>query len=191
MSNLFQTLGQFAGQLDVGTGDNQVQVAVVTFGRETENPIGFKNYTDSASLAEAIRRLNRVAEPRGTKTSKALDKCRELFRNDSCDNLIILVTDGTSGEKDLLTAAIERVEADRIRVIAIGVATKIRDTVKLAEINQQLLEIALNKSENRFISTFDELGPFLNRRIVSEIEICSKCPSYMSACFLSIHVKCI
>ena len=177
LRKVFDALGQFAGQLDVGTADNQVQVAVVTFGQNAENPIGFNSHKDSASLAEAIRRLNRVAEPRGTKTSKALSKCKNLFSNDSrsdSDNLIILVTDGTSGEKDRLTAAIEQVEADGIRVIAIGVATKIKDTVQIAEINQQLLKIALNKSENVFNATFDQLGPFLIESITSRVQICSK-----------------
>ena len=184
LRKVFDALGQFAGQLDVGTADNQVQVAVVTFGQGTECPISFNSHKDSASLAEAIRGLSRVAEPYGTKTSKALNKCRKLFRSDGrsdSDELIILVTDGTSGEGNNLTAAINGVKADGTRIIAIGTATKIKKPEKLAEINQQLLEIALNKSENRFISTFDDLGPFLTRRIVSEVRICSKCPYYISA----------
>ena len=189
LRNLFQTLGQFAGQLDVGTADNQVQVAVVTFGKEAENPIGFNSHTNNASLAAAIRGLSRVAKSHGTKTSKALDKCRGLFRNDSCNNTIVLVTDGTSGEGDILTAAIERVKAENITVIAIGVATKIHKTEKTANINQQLLKIALDKSENTFISTFDELSGYLTGKIVSDLQICSKCPN-TSACFHE-HYMCL
>ena len=189
LRDLFQTLGQFAGQLDVGTADNQIQVAVVTFGKEAENPIGFNSHTNNASLAAAIRGLSRVAKSHGTKTSKALDKCRGLFRNDSCNNTIVLVTDGTSGEGDILTAAIERVKAENITVIAIGVATKIHKTEKTANINQQLLKIALDKSENTFISTFDELSGYLTGKIVSDLQTCSKCP-YTSACFHE-HYMCL
>ena len=191
LSELFQTLGQFTGQLDVGTADNQVQVAVVTFGEEPECPIGFNDHTNNASLAAAIRGLSRVANPRGTKTSKALDKCRGLFMNDSrsdSDNLIILVTDGTSGEGDILTTAIGKVKDQNITVIAIGVATKIQKPEKINKITQQLLEIACNKSENTFLSTLDQLVDFLIERIVNNLQMRSECPC-RSACFYE-HFMC-
>ena len=177
LPKVFDAFGQFAGQLDVGTADNQVRVAVVTFGGNTENPIGFNSHEDSASLAEAIRGLSRVAKPYGTKTSKALSKCRNLFRSDSrsdSDKLIILVTDGTSKEGNSLTTAINGVKADGIRVIAIRESTKIKKPKVLAKIDRQLLEIALNKSENTFDAAFDKLGPFLIERITSRVQICSK-----------------
>ena len=177
LHEVFDALGQFVGQLDVGTADNQVQVAVVTFGRNTENPIGFNSHKDSASLAEAIRGLSRVAKPNGTKTSKALSKCKKLFSNDSrsnSDNLIILVTDGTSGEGDILTAAINGVRADGCRVIAIRESTKIQRQNVINKIDKQLLEIALNKSENVFNAASDQLGPFLIEHITSRVQICSK-----------------
>ena len=177
LHEVFDAFGQFVGQLDVGTADDQVQVAVVTFGRNAECPIRFNSSNDCVSLTVAIRGLSRVAKPNGTKTSKALSKCRNLFRNDGrndSDKLIILVTDGTSGEGDILTAAINGVKADGIRVIAIRDSTNIQTQEVIDKIDKQLLEIALNKSENVFNASSDQLGPFLIERITSRVQICSK-----------------
>ena len=123
LRRVFREMGDFAGKLNVGFGTGQVLVAAVTFGQNVENPFGFKRYTDSTSLAAAIHSLIRVRRPSGTKTSRALDKCRELFNNlnrTHSERLIILVTDDTSKEGGILTSAIRRVAADNIRVIAIG-----------------------------------------------------------------------
>ena len=175
LRSIFGEMGDFAGKLNVGYGTGQVLVAAVTFGQNVENPFGFDHYADSSSLAVAIRSLNRVRQPRGTKTSKALDKCRELFNNSSrinSDRFIVLVTDGTSGEGGNLTSAIRRVEADNIRVCAIGLTTKRKTPIQLKMIRQQLLQIALNKTENAFTSNLTGLRDILMVNVLSKVHIC-------------------
>ena len=176
LRRVFREMGDFAEKLNVGFGNDQVLVAAVTFGQNVENPFGFKRYTDNTSLAVAIRsNLTRVRRPLGTKTSKALDKCRELFNNlnrMNSDRLIVLVTDGISGEGGNLASAIRRVEADNIRIIAIGLTTKRRNPKQLKMIQQQLLQIALNKTENAFTSNIAGLRDILMVNVHSKVHIC-------------------
>ena len=175
LRRVFREMGEFAGNLDVGFGTGQVLVAAVTFGENVECPFGFERYTDNTSLAPAIRSLNRVRQPRGTKTSKALDKCRELFNNSTrmnSERLIILVTDGTSGEGGILTSAIRKVEADNIRVIAIGLTTKRKNPIQLKMIQRQLLQLALNKTENVFTPNLMDLRDILMVNVLSKVHIC-------------------
>ena len=191
LNEMFTKLGEYAEELDIGTGCDQVQVAVVTFGRNAESPIGFNDYNDSASLAAAIKGLSRVAEPHGTKTHKALNKCLKMFSNDSCnsDDLIMLVTDGTSGEVEKLNEALAKVKAANINTITIGVTTEITNQGKLDDIEQQLLLIAFNKTENTYTvnstAALDNLPGFLANRIMVLVQHCRKC-SHTSACHMSI-----
>ena len=168
-------MGDFAEKLNVGFGTGQVLVAAVTFGQNVQTPFGFKRYTDSTSLAAAIRSLNRVGRPFGTKTSRALDKCRELFdnfnRTDS-EHLVLLVTDGTSTEGGILTSAIRRVSADKIRVIAIGLTIRDRKPRKLKMIQEQLLQIALNKTENALTSNLTDLRDILMVDVLAKVHAC-------------------
>ena len=175
LRRVFREMGDFAEKLDVGFGTGQVLVAAVTFGQNVENPFGFDHYTDNTSLAAAIRSLTRVKQPKGTKTSKALDKCHELFNNSNrmnSDRLIILVTDGTSGEGGNLTSAIRRVKENNIRVCAIGLTTKRKNPIQLKMIRQQLLQIALNKTENAFTSNLAGLRDILVVNVSSKVHIC-------------------
>ena len=175
LKRLFRKIGDFAGKLNIGFGSGQVLVSAVTFGENAENPFGFNRYTTNTSLAVAIRSLNRVRKPRGTKTSKALDKCRELFNNSNrinSDRLVILVTDGTSGEGGILTSAIRRVEGDIIRVIAIGLTTKRTNPIQLKMMQQQLHQIVLNKTENAFTSKLRDLKDILMVKVLSKVHIC-------------------
>ena len=163
---MFEFLGEFGSKLNVGPSAKQVLVAAVTFGKNVENPFGFDTYLDNTSLANALNNLNRVEAPRGTKTSLGLDKCRELFHGTSRNNsehLIIVITDGTSSEGDALTAAINAIATDNIRVIAIGLTEPGTPQSKLREINDQLNEIALGQTRNAFTQHFSQINSILPR----------------------------
>ena len=175
LRKVLNEMGDFAGKLNVGYSTGQVLVAAVTFGQNVESPFGFKHYTDSTSLGVAIRSLNRVRQPLGTKTSKALNKCRNLFKNSNrthSERLIILVTDGTSTEGGILTSAIRRVAADKIRVIAIGLTIGIRKRTKLKMIRKQLLQIALDQRRNAFTSNLRDLRAILRVNVLSKVQVC-------------------
>ena len=175
LSRVFREMGDFAGKLNVGFDSGQVLVAAVTFGQNAENSFGFKRYTDSASLAVAIRSLNRVRRPFGTKTSRALDKCRELFDNlnrTNSERLIIVVTDGTSSEGGILTSAIRRVKDDKIKVIAIGLTIGDRRLTKLRMIREQLLQLALNERRNVFTSNLRDLRDILMVDVLTKVHDC-------------------
>ena len=175
LRRVFGETGDFAEKLNVGIGSGQVLVAAVTFGQNAENPFGFDRYNDSTSLAVAIRSLNRVRRPLGTKTSRALDKCRELFNNlnrTNSERLIILVTDGTSTEGEILTSAIRRVAADKIRVIAIGLTIGDRRPRRLKMIREQLLQIALNERRNAYTSNLRDLRDILMVDVLTKVHDC-------------------
>ena len=175
LRRVFGETGDFAEKLNVGIGSGQVLVAAVTFGQNAENPFGFDRYNDSTSLAVAIRSLNRVRRPLGTKTSRALDKCRELFNNlnrTNSERLIILVTDGTSTEGEILTSAIRRVAADKIRVIAIGLTIGDRRPRRLKMIREQLLQIALNERRNAYTSNLRDLKDILMVDVLTKVHDC-------------------
>ena len=171
---MFDFLGEFGGKLNVGRSAGQVLVAAVTFGRRAICSFGFNTYLDNASLADALRNLNRVEYSRGTKTSLGLNKCREVFdgtsRNNS-DRLIIVITDGTSSEGDPLTTAINDIANDKIRVIAIGLTEPGTPQRKLREINEQLNEIALGQAGNAFTQQFSQVNS-LPGRLCQLVETC-------------------
>ena len=175
LNKTFDFLGEFGGKLNVGRSAEQVLVAAVTFGREVENPFGFYTYLDNTSLAEALRNMDRVQFSRGTKTSKGLNKCRELFNStgrSNSDRCIIVLTDGTSNEGDTLTAAINEIATDNISVTAIGL---IKDRIperRLKAINTQLIQIALGNQEKVFTTGFDDLND-LSGDVLQQVQ---KCP---------------
>ena len=175
LKKVLNEMGDFAEKLNVGYGTGQVLVAAVTFGQNVESPFGFEHYTDSINLGGAIRNLNRVRQPLGTKTSKALEKCRDLFKNSNRTNsehLIILVTDGTSTEGGILTSTIERVKADNVRIVAIGLTIGDRKPTKLRMIREQLLQIALNKRRNAITSNLRDLRAILRVNVLSKVQVC-------------------
>ena len=168
---LKDALVQFAGQLEVGPHTNEVLVAAVTFGGEAENPFTFNNHTDQASLAEAMANIQRVAVPRGTRTDLALQECVRLFDTDGRDDaepVIIVFTDGKVFPRSTdLRPAISAVRARNVTVISVGIGSGID--------KDELLTIALNKSENVFVS--DDFSTLANKtaEIVSSSKICRKC----------------
>ena len=174
LNTMFEFLGEFGGKLNVGPSAGQVLVAAVTFGREVECPFGFQDNVDNTSLADALRNLNRVQFSSGTKTSKGLNKCRELFNDTgrcNSDHLIIVLTDGTSNEGDTLTAAINQVATDKIRVTAIGLIKDGTPQRRLKNIKTQLIQIALGNRENVFTRSFDDLNDLI-LDVAEQVQTC-------------------
>ena len=178
---MFEFLGEFGSKLNVGPNAEQVLVAAVTFGREVECPFGFQDNVDNTSLADALRNLNRVQFSSGTKTSKGLNKCRELFNDTgrcNSDRLIIVLTDGTSNEGDTLTAAINQIATDKIRVTAIGLIKDGTPQRRLKIIKTQLIQIALGNRESMFNSSFADLKD-LTGNVVRQVQ---SCPQPVQTC---------
>ena len=175
LNTMFEFLGEFGGKLNVGHGAEQVLVAAVTFGRGVENPFGFYTYLDNTSLAEALRNMDRVQFSSGTKTSKGLNKCQELFNGtgrSNSDRCIIVLTDGTSNEGDTLTAAINEMATDNINVTAIGLIKNGMSKQRMKAIKKQLIQIALGNREKVFTTGFDDLND-LSGDVVQQVQ---KCP---------------
>ena len=171
---MFKFLGEFGGKLNVGPSAEQVLVAAVTFGRNVENPFGFHTYLDNTSLAEALRNMRRVQVSNGTKTSKGLNKCQELFNGtgrSNSDHLIIVLTDGTSNEGGTLTAAINAIANDNIRISAIGFIKDGTPKRRLRVINKHLSGIALGNRENVFTTSFADWNN-LPGDVVQQVQTC-------------------
>lgn len=167
---LKEALGKFAESLDVGSGDGQVLVAAVTFGAEAENPFGLDDYTDSTSLAAAMRNLQRVANNRGTRTDLGLLECARLLETDGreeAEGLVVVFTDGKvfprKHRKDL-GPALESLRATKAKVIAVGIGFGIDEN--------ELTKIALNQSENvHTVANFTALTQTISA-VVESSKIC-------------------
>ena len=171
LDELKEALADFAGQLDVGPGDNQVLVAAVTFGGIVENPFSFFDHTTTSSLVEAMRNISRVAIPKHTRTDLALQECVRLFDDDGREEahpVIVVFTDGKVFPKSVkLGPTISQVRASNATVVAVGIGSGIDKA--------ELLNIAFGVPENVFITDNFEILVNKTSDIVSSVKICRKC----------------
>jgi uncharacterized protein YegL len=168
LDELKEALADFAGQLDVGPGNNQVLVAAVTFGGIVENPFSFFDHTTTSSLVEAMRNISRVAIPKHTRTDLALQECVRLFDDDGREEahpVIVVFTDGKVFPKSVkLGPTISQVRASNATVVAVGIGSGIDKA--------ELLNIAFGVPENVFITDNFEILVNKTSDIVSSVKIC-------------------
>jgi uncharacterized protein YegL len=168
LDELKEALADFAGQLDVGPGNNQVLVAAVTFGGIVENPFSFFDHTTTSSLVEAMKNISRVETPKHTRTDLALQECVRLFDDDGREEahpVIVVFTDGKVFPKSVkLGPTISQVRASNATVVAVGIGSGIDEA--------ELLRIALGVPENVFITDNFEVLVNKTSEIVSSATIC-------------------
>ena len=107
---------------------------------------------------------------RGTRTDKALRKCCQLFENDGRDEAqhkILVFTDGRStGRRNRLPTALEKVESKNISVYSVGIGDGIDRT--------ELVDIALGNPNNVFLSASFETLANLISSIIADLLTCGE-----------------
>ncbi|XP_048238948.1 collagen alpha-1(XII) chain-like [Haliotis rufescens] len=114
---------------DVGPGDQQTRVGMITFGNTYHHQFHLKDYQDKESLAKKI--LNTPFRGGNTKVNEALDYVRdEMFARENgareeATNIAVILTDGESDDTALTKESASLAKKDGIQIFAIGVGNRV------------------------------------------------------------------
>lgn len=143
-SSLSQTEQNFNKQLDfidkfishIVIGENDFQVAVVTFSTTAKIEFFLEQYRDNTTLKEAVRNI--TFKPGATYTDKGLLAAKQVFQNQirpygkTAKRYAFVLTDGMSTEREKTKSAANELRGIVNRVISIGIGSEVSHSELLA-----------------------------------------------------------
>ncbi|XP_067667687.1 collagen alpha-3(VI) chain-like [Haliotis asinina] len=114
---------------DVGPGEKQTRVGMITFGNTYHHQFHLKDYQDKESLTKKI--LNTPFRGGNTKVNEALDYVRKVMfapengARDSASDIAVILTDGESDNTELTKVSASLAKKAGIQIFAIGVGHRV------------------------------------------------------------------
>ncbi|XP_046581490.1 collagen alpha-5(VI) chain-like [Haliotis rubra] len=114
---------------DVGPGEKQTRVGMITFGNTYHHQFHLKDYQDKVSLSKKI--LNTPFKGGNTKVNEALDYVRNVMfapengARDGASDIAVILTDGESDNTELTKVSASLAQKDGIQIFAIGVGNRV------------------------------------------------------------------
>ncbi|XP_059147169.1 vitrin-like [Physella acuta] len=148
-------LQDFLKQFDIGTGENDVRVSIITYGKGIYPEDAF-NLTSYATKEQVLEAIGNVPHRAGlfTDTGKAIKYMHEVQLNNAvvrpeAEKVSIVITDGNSQIWRETKAEAESARNDGITIFAIGVGLGIRD--------EELSNIAGDETRVTKVDNFSKL----------------------------------
>ncbi|XP_046580211.1 cartilage matrix protein-like [Haliotis rubra] len=156
------------GLFDIGSGDSQTRVGIVTFSDDVTQIFPLSAYTSRNELLNAISPENIPHKAQGTNTGDALRFVVEQgfspkVARPGVAHVAIVITDGQSKDTEATTAAAEAAHRAGIYVFAIGVGESVD--------KQELSDIA-NNPDIQFTFTVSDFAALSEIRNLLAIRTC-------------------